>query len=493
MGEPDHREPGKDRAISHHLARNTSFLLAGQVATALLSLILTALLGRWLGVVEFGIYYLLIVWSTFAYVLIDWGQSAYLIRKAVLQREDDGHLLGSALAFRTGLAIFVTVLTAAFVKIIGHDGRTVSLALFAIICGLPFALSQTYGYMFRAQNRMDLDASVVVSSKALTVAVAVPALILGGGLPAIILLQAFGGLGGLFLAMSLARKIRLRAGRPDGRHVRDLAFGGAPIALFFLAIAIQPFVDAIILAAMAPPEVVGWYGAARNIIALSCAPAMILGAAYYPEFARVAGSKPELRLTLQGGWKFLLVLGTMGAAFTFLFADIAVSTVYGGKHFEPSATLLRVFAPVLPILFVDMLLGNAITAMGKTKEIALVKAISVLVVTAFAILLIPWSQERFGNGAIGLVLAFGCAESMMFIAFIRLLPRGLIDWNMCFDALRATVVVGCSLLLFWQLSSITRWIGMPIGTVVFVGLMFVAGLIRKADLVLLVKLWPRKD
>src|SRR6266478_3118380 len=44
---------------SHNLARNAFFLLVGQVASTALSVILTAVLARWLGVVEFGTYYLL--------------------------------------------------------------------------------------------------------------------------------------------------------------------------------------------------------------------------------------------------------------------------------------------------------------------------------------------------------------------------------------------------------------------------------------------------
>ena len=71
---------------SHRLARNAFFMLVGQVASSVLSVILTAVLGRWLGVVEFGIYYYLVAASTFAYVFIDWGQSTYLTRIGAASR-----------------------------------------------------------------------------------------------------------------------------------------------------------------------------------------------------------------------------------------------------------------------------------------------------------------------------------------------------------------------------------------------------------------------
>jgi O-antigen/teichoic acid export membrane protein len=475
------------------LARNTFFLFAGQVATAVLSLILTAFLGRWLGVVEFGNYYLLMVCATFAYVLVDWGQSAYLIREAVRRREDGGRLLGSALTFRTAVALMAALPAAALVKLIGYGDRTASLSLLAILSGVPLALSQAYGYMFRSQNRMDLDASVAVIGKALTVAVTVPVLLLGGKLPAVVLFQVVGGLGSLLVAVILARKCRLQARPPELGLLRDLASGGTPIALFFLARAVQPFIDAIVLVALVPQEVVGWYGAARAIIALLCAPALIICTSSFPEFARVADSTPDLRLVLSASWRLLLVLGALAMVGTFMFADVAVSIIYGGRHFEPAATLLQVFAVVLPILFIDMLLANAITAVGKTKEIALVKALSVAISTGLAALLIPLCQTRFGNGAIGLILAFVCVEILVLLAFIWLIPRGAIAPGSLLDCLRAGAVASGTTIVHWLLSPITPWLGVPVCIVVFIALLVAIGLVRKTDLEGLADFKPRSS
>src|SRR6516162_1060034 len=106
---------------SQKLARNAFFLLVSQAATLVLSVILAAVLGRWLGVVEFGVYYLLVTVSTFAYVFIEWGQSAYLIRESARRPDDVSQLLGGALAFRAGVAFVAAVVTAKLVKGIGYD------------------------------------------------------------------------------------------------------------------------------------------------------------------------------------------------------------------------------------------------------------------------------------------------------------------------------------------------------------------------------------
>jgi hypothetical protein len=59
---------------------------------------------------------------------------------------------------------------------------------------------------------MDLDATITVTGKALTVAATVPVLFLGGGLRAVLLMQAVGGASALLVVVLVARKVRLRAG-----------------------------------------------------------------------------------------------------------------------------------------------------------------------------------------------------------------------------------------------------------------------------------------
>ena len=467
---------------SQRLAQNAFFLFAGQVASSALSIVLTAVLGRWLGAVDFGIYYLLAVMTTFTYVLVDWGQGAYLIRESARRHQDSGKLLGGALVVKVTIAFAAVLATGILVTVIGYDRRMAFLAPLSVACALPLALSQTYGYIFRARDRMDFDGTVAVSGKAITVVVTVPALFLGGGLPWVVLMQAVGGAGALLVALHLAHKFHLRAERPGHGVVHELARGGAPIAAFFVAMAVQPLIDAIVLAKLTPPEVVGWYGAARNIMAVLFAPASILGTASFPELSRVSHSVLDLRRTLGATLRVLLALGALAAVGAFLFADVAVHFIYGRGHFDSAAEVLRVFAPVLPLLFVDILLGSAITAVGKTKEIAVIKALSVAISTGLAIPLVMLCQARLGNGGVGLVLAFGFTEILMLTTFLRLLPDGAVDRGMLLDLLRAVATAGATAGIFAVLPAMPPWLGVPACIAIFLAFALVSGLILIAEL-----------
>ena len=64
------------------MARNALYLALGQAATTALAILLTGALGRWLGAADYGTYYVLITMSTSALMLLEWGQSLWVVRES---------------------------------------------------------------------------------------------------------------------------------------------------------------------------------------------------------------------------------------------------------------------------------------------------------------------------------------------------------------------------------------------------------------------------
>jgi O-antigen/teichoic acid export membrane protein len=474
------------------LARNAFHLLLGQVASTALSIGLSAALGRTLGPADFGVYFLLLSMSTFAYVFVDWGQSALLVREAAKRPDAIGELLGSALAFRTAVALAAVVVTALLARVIGYPPRTQALAALVVLCALPLGLSQPYGYLFRGRDRMDLDAGVTVAAKALTVAVTVAALLLGGRLASAILAQGLGGLGALAVALYLGTRIGLPRPRASWAMVRELGSEGTAIAVFFVAIAVQPYIDAVVLSKLAPAVVVGFYGAARNIIGVLIAPATILAGAAFPQLSRAAGNLPELHRVMRTALRPLLGLGALGGVGCFLFAPVAVAVIYGPGRYDPAVDILQLFAPALFFVFFDMLLATAATAVGKTRALAVAKLLSVVVSTVLAILLVPLCQARFGNGGLGIVIAFSASELVMLVACSAVLPRGTLDRSTLLDLGRALLAGAGTLLLFRLLPPFTPWVGIPACIAAFALLSLTVGLVNRNDVSNLSVLFRRR-
>ena len=101
----------------------------------------------------------------------------------------------------------------------------------------------------------------------------------------------------------------------------------------------------------------------------------------------------------------------IAAAFTssalYLFADHMVAIIYGHGRFVETASILRVSAIFVPLLFLVLVLASAMNAVGRNKAMAVISIVRIAFCVVLNWLLIGYWQQRFGNGAIALVIIAG--------------------------------------------------------------------------------------
>ncbi len=468
---------------SGRVAKNAMHLFLGQGATTCLSMVLSAMLGRFLGSADFGVLYLVTSMCIASTVFLEWGQSVHLVREVAREGGSAGILLGSGVAFRVLSAVAVAVVGSALAALLGYDGRTRLLFLAMLLGWLLLSVGQAFGTIFRGRERMDADALVTVVTKVLTVALTVPALVLGGRLVSVIVAQAVAAALALGFAFSCYRRLRLPRIAFSSATVRNIAVNGTPIAAMSIAVVLQVYVDAVVLSKLSPVSVVGWYGAAKNIMNALIMPAAILGSASFPAFSRLAHAPRDLGLAVRASLRPLLGLAALGAVGTYLFADFAISVVYSRAKFGPSAAILQVFAPALLLLYTNVLLSMVVFVGGKAKLLAASKVLAVLVGTGLELLWIPVCQARWGNGALGVVAAFGVSELIMLAASLALAPRGSIGLPVLVDGGRALLAGAATLVAVRALPS--TWsplVQLPCCLLGFAGFAAVSGLLSRADL-----------
>ncbi|HSQ65926.1 MAG TPA: flippase [Polyangiaceae bacterium] len=467
------------------VARNAFYLVLGQVATTVLAILMSAALGRSLGASDFGLYFLVVSMAAFAAVLLEWGQLLFVVREVAREPGRAPSLLGTALVLRLAGAAAVSGPTWLAARALGYDSKTCAYAVAFIWSSLPFALSQACGLIFRAHDRMGLDATVSVLNKAAIVTLTVLALQLRTGIPGVMVAQAIAG----FLAFAVAVRFyrRLRAGRLSAswKTAREMLAGGAPIVAMTAVVAIQPYLDAIVLSKLVPAAPVGWYGAARTIMGTLLAPSMILASAFYPRLSRAAREPGALRDELRAALRPMLWLGALGGIGTFLFADVATGLVYGARGFAPAGAILRIFGLGLFAIFIDVLLGHALTAVGRTVGFAVTKAVSVVVSTGLDIVLIPHFQRHGGNGGIGVIVAFITSEVVVLAGSIYLLPRGSIGRSIAADVVRALATALATGALILLLPPLSPLLAIPLCVVAFTAVSLGLGLAKREDVELL--------
>ncbi len=462
------------------VARNAMHLGLGQVATTILSILLTAMLARTLGPSDYGLLYLLTSIATFAYVIVDWGHGPFITRETARHPDRSGNLLGSSLAARTVAAVVVCVLSVAATWLLGYDMRTRVLTGVLILCWLPQYLGLSFGWVFRGYERMDHDATLNVVLKVSTLMVSFVCLALGGRLLGLMFAWTLSGCLTLAIGIGMYRHLRLPTISATIATARELLRDSAWLFTLSLAMAVEPYFNANILYKMASPTVVGWYGAAYNIAGTLIAPATILGATMYPRLSIAAGDPAEFKRAFNVSFRPLLLLGILGAVGTYLFADVPISLIYSLHKFGPAADTLRAYAPVLLLTYVNFFLSTAILAKGKARRLASIKMGAIVLTTSLVFVLVPVCQARFGNGGLGVMYAMAIGELVM-LGAAGFLLREAVDGRTIADFCRCLIAGVATVLLVRQLPALTPFLAIPLCVLLFGGLSFMVGAVKRAD------------
>ena len=477
---------------AHRLARNVFNLLMGQISTTALTMVMSAALARTLGPADFGVLYLVTAVSTFAYVFVDWGHGAYMIREIARHPARAGELMGSVLAVRAATAIALGVPAVLVGWLLGYPGRTLLYIAGLMAAWIPVYLGLTFGWAFRGRERMEFDALINVALKLLILLVGVTLLARGAGIAAVILANAASGTVTLIVGWILYRRLDMSRIRFAPSVARELIVGGAPMVTMTIAVALQPYIDANMLSRLSTPTVLGWYSAAMMFASTLIAPAFVLASAAYPRLSIAAGNRDEFRMLLHDALRPLLFVAVLGAVGTFLFADVVIDIVYSAERYGQSATILRAFTPAMVLVFLDMMLGTAILAAGNAVRLAGGKILSIAVIAVLELLLIPYCQAHYGNGAIAVMVSFAVGELVMVAVAVSLLPRGTMHAGIVMDLVRALAAGFGTLLLMRPLAQISPFIAIPASIALFTGFAIAARLIRPADLAAIGRLRKRQ-
>jgi len=466
------------------MVRNVIHLGLGQAATTILTILLNATIARTLSPSDFGLLYLLTSIATFAYVVVDWGHGALIIRETARHPARSGDLLGSALAVRTAAALLACVAAVATTWLFGYDVRTRVLTGALILGWLPQYLGLSFGWVFRGRERMDRDAVLNVALKLATLIGSIACLALGGRLLGLMLAWSVAGCLTLAIGIAMYRRLHLPTISATMSTARELLRDGVPLLAMSLAIAIEPFFNANILYKMTSPTVVGWYGAAWSIAGTLIAPATILGATMYPRLSTAAGDAAEFKRAFDISFRLLLLFAVLGAVGTYLFADVPVGLIYSLKKFGPAADTLRAFAPVLLLLYVDLFLGTAIVAVGKAGRLASAKVASVVLTTGLVFVLVPLCQARFANGGLGVMYALAIGELLMLVA-AGILIREAVDGRTIGAVCRSLIAGAATVLLIRLLPALTPFLAIPMCVLVFGALSLLVSAVKRSDVEML--------
>lgn len=472
-----------DQEASRLLVKNTSLLMAAQIAIMPISIGVAILLGRFLGPEDFGAIYLATTFNSLAFLVTEWGQGGALMEVVARDRSRAAEYIGTARLLKIVLGPIACGLSVGIAYLSGQSERLQTAVLIVSLAQWFQSLDHTYINGFRSFERSALPALTHVLHQVLTAALTAAVLFSGGSLFEVLFAQAASSFCILiFLTFNLRR---LEIGRLyfSWSATRELLRRGTPHFVLGLTMALQPNIDAFFLSRDASAAAAGWHAAANKLIGTLALPVTTLCSALHPTLVRLAHTdRAAYQVTAGNALGTIILLVAPAAVGAGMYPDLGIQ-LFSKATFHEAEDNLRLLSFFLVLAYVTMTSGTTAIAGGKQKIWSLAQFACVGVSAGLDPFLVPYFEQNFGNGGLGVCVSVIVGELVILGFALALLPEILLGKTV----LRLSLASGLGALAMIATAHFTRmvmnpWLSAPIAVLAYVLVLWRMGLLTRERL-----------
>jgi O-antigen/teichoic acid export membrane protein len=375
--------------LARQVARNTAAQALGKAAVLAIGAASIAVTTRYLGAAGYGSFALALALVQMLGVLADAGLVTVVVREISRDPRRSADLVGSALTLRLLLGVAVVALAGLLSLALPYapDVRTAIL-----IAGVPFVLglaTTSLTTVFQARLQMGRAAIADVAGRLAGFGALVAVVVADLGFLAVVASTAVGAAVALAVTVALLRPLVRVRPLADRERWRELLVPAIPIGLALAVNEIYFRADTFILSLFRPFEEVGFYTLAYRIFELLAVLPAIVMTSVFPLLSRYL---PEARdaagRILDATADLFVALAAPIAAGGLVLAPELVRLV-AGDAFAGAATPLRLLLCAAGAAWVSGLLGYALIAADRRREVLLLSLVALGVNVALNLALVP--------------------------------------------------------------------------------------------------------
>jgi O-antigen/teichoic acid export membrane protein len=464
------------------VAKGALQLLTTQPLTWATSLIVVALLPRYIGDVALGQVTLAFTLTNLAAPVVSLGLLEYLSRSLASRSPDAEREATLGWVAMTAAATLAAIVLSV-VAVVGNLQVGTPVVLLAAMGQIVLTPSQGLLLtLLRGSERMGRFA--IVNSVTASASALIPLLVLiaGGGINAYALSVLLSLIACLVISWRTSG-IRLPRVRITLPALLAILPAGLPFLGWNLTMQFYGQIDRVLLGLMAPIQVVGWYAAATRIIGVPVFVPLLIATPLFPALTRCKKDTPVFRHTLNSSLRAALLVTAPFCAATAAAAPAIPSLLGWPEEFNQAIAPMTILAPNLTIIAFDMMLGTALLALGLERKWLFVGILAAIVNPTLNAFAIPFTQATWGNGGIGSACVTVITEFVMLIGGLVLIPRGLLDRSLISMALRM-VLAGAAFVLPTRLllnSAVPVQVDLAIGSALFLTCLWLLRLVEASD------------
>lgn len=431
--------PAAGMSGSARIRKNLAAVGAGQLFTWAMTLGWTLLVPRLIGAEKMGLVATGMAVCGILQIALGAGTAAFVTREIVVAPARASRLVVTAMIARLVLApVFgvAIVMWSAF----AHYSVEGNLVLYLMGAStVLFLLLEPLQSYFQAIERMHY--------RALGDAVVKGGLGLIGTALAIVGFGAVGIAGGgvvtacVALALSLRwarRYIRLEP-RTTWRDLRELGRGSLAYwagGVFFM---IYLWIDTAMLSVMTNPTVVGWYGVPTRLFQTLFFLPGLIATVWLPRLVRASErSRHDLITESRTPLAFVLRLAFPLGACMVVSAPAVIHLLYGAGYAQAVPVMMILGIGLIPT-YLSMMLGQIAIASGRQGRFSFLMAGATVFNPALNAVLIPLTQHKLHNGAVGAAIALSATEALVACGAIAVVGRQVLGGSTAEKVARAGV------------------------------------------------------
>lgn len=345
--------PDKHKA-SVVVAKNSFYLIGGQVVSKTLTFFFYMIIARHLGDTELGKYSFIVSLIGICIVVSNFGLDNLIVRDISQNRKSASTYLSSAIVIKSALALLLIVFLLLTMPVAGKAQDVVwGVYLFSVVLfteGIATAIEAVFNAFEQLKYVAIIDIIINLAKLIAGLFVSLYHLQL---LQLLLCLCVLSILRALISFAILKKKLISRPIRFDFLLLKRLPRLGYSFALMGIISVVYFRIDSIMLSLMKTDSEVGWYAAAFNLLSVLMFISYGFSRAVFPLLSRYYNkSRASFLQVGEKSLNYLLVLGLPIALGIYMLAERIILMIYG-HEFINSVAALKILIWTVPLIYVN--------------------------------------------------------------------------------------------------------------------------------------------
>ena len=392
------------RLLANRVAQNAGWLIGGQIAQMLVSLIVGLLTIRYLGPSNYGLIDYGMAYTNFFYCFCTLGINSVIVKELIANADREGEIMGTALGLR-GISSFLSALVIISISSFLDRGDPLAILIVALCSiGVLFQVLELFRYWFQSKLQSKVPAIISLIAYIITAAYRIFLLATGKSvsffalaysvdycLAGVLLFLMYKKYGGQRISFSLP-------------YAKELLKISSPFIIPSLMVAIYSQTDRLMLKQMISPAEIGYYSSALSLCTLWCFVLSAIIDSMYPTIMEAfSRSREEFTYKNKLLYAIVIYLSVFVSIFLVLLAKPVILLLYGPEYL-PAVGPLRIITWYTAFSYLGVARNAWIVCNNKQRYLKYVYFSGAAANIVFNLILIPrW-------GASGAALASFAAQ-----------------------------------------------------------------------------------